>query len=56
MSTHFQYQHLRAVPKSWSQKELHIQLNRIKHNSELSTIAADPLFLPVQAFKLNKKS
>lgn len=44
MSTHFQYQHLRAVPKRWSQKELHIQLNRIKHNSELSTIAADPLF------------
>lgn len=44
MNTRFQYQHLRAIPKRWSKKELHIQLNRIKHNSELSTIAADPLF------------
>lgn len=44
MNTHFQYQYLRAIPKRWSKKELHIQLNRIKHNSELSTIAADPLF------------
>ncbi|MED3981727.1 hypothetical protein [Priestia megaterium] len=44
MNTHFQYQHIRAIPTRWSQKELHIQLNRIKHNSELSTIAAEPLF------------
>jgi hypothetical protein len=44
VNTHFHYQQLKAVPKRWSKKELHIQLNRIKHNSELSPITADPLF------------